>query len=292
MSWLEGLKHVVREDEPLAPHCWLGIGGSAEFFAEPTSVEELQQIVQRSAVEQRPLRVIGSGSNLLVHDHGVPGVVLHLIAPAFSPIEVHGQQVRAGGGAYLGPLISTCVRDGLAGLEPLVGIPGTVGGGLHGNAGDRSTDIGSYLTQATVMTSQGEIVTRGRQEIQFGYRESGLDELVILDATFTLEPEDRMELTRRLQKLWIVRRSREPTRDKRAVCLFQDPQSATASEVIEQAGLKGATVGGAGLYERDLNFVTAAPEASSDDVIQLMELVRDRVSHRTGIELEPALQVW
>ena len=192
----------------------------------------------------------------------------------------------------LGPMISAGIREGLAGLESLVGIPGTVGAALRGNAGDRSTDIGSYLQQATVITRKGDVLTRERDEMQFAYRESSLDELVILEAVFELDHDDREELTRRMQKQWIARRAKEPTRNHRAVQLFKDPPGTTATEVIEQAGLRGTTVGGAGLYERDCNFATAAPEASSQDVLQLIEIVRDRVQHRTGVELESAVEVW
>jgi UDP-N-acetylmuramate dehydrogenase len=292
MTWLDDLQHVVRPAEPLAPHCWLGIGGAAEYFAEPTTIDELQSLVARCWQDERPVRLIGSGSNIIVSDHGVPGVVVALTAPVFSLTSVEVPRVRVGGGAVLGPFISTCVRDGLAGLEWLVGIPGTVGAALHGNAGDRTASIGSFLTECRVMTSSGEILRRVRDDMQFAYRESSLDELVLLDAVFELETEDRIELTHRMQKQWIARRAKEPTREKRAVHLFKDPASTMARELIEQAGLKGTTVGGAALFDLDPNFAVAQAHATSHDFLKLIDLVRDRVSHRMGIELEQAVQVW
>lgn len=290
--WFDDFRHVLRENEPLAPHCWLGIGGAAEFFAEPTSVEELSGIVSRCAQDRRPLRVLGAGSNLLINDHGVPGVVLELSAPAFCGIQVDGSCITAGGGASLAHLISTSAREGLGGLDPLVGIPGTVGGALARNAGDRTTDVATYLVEAEIMTHQGEILVRRKQELQFAYRESGLGDLVVLRARFALEPEDRQELLRRMQTSWIVRRSREPTRDKRTACLFKDPQGTTASELIEQAGLRGTRVGSAALYDRDVNFVVVSADGWHEDVLKLMDLVRDRVNTRMGIALEQALQAW
>ena len=158
-SFSSGFDEIVRLHEPLAPHTWMGIGGPAEYFAEPRSVEELQAVVQRAAAEGLPIRVLGGGSNLLVRDDGVPGVVLRLSAPAFIKFKPTKQLVTAGGGARLGHVISTAVRPGWRGLETLVGIPGTIGGALHGNAGSHGGDIGQWTCQADVMTRSGEIIS-------------------------------------------------------------------------------------------------------------------------------------
>src|SRR5258707_477791 len=137
-----GFEHIVRENEPLAPYTWFRLGGAAQYFAEPTSIDELAALVRRCHEAGVPGRGVGGGSNLLVRDEGVPGMVVALGAAAFGRIEVTGRKVVAGGGAKLGHVISTAVREGLAGLEMLVGIPGTVGGALHSNAGTHSGDIG------------------------------------------------------------------------------------------------------------------------------------------------------
>ncbi len=291
MSWLSGLEHIVREDEPLAPFCWLRIGGAARFFAEPTTREELHELVCRCHESNLAMRLLGSGSNLVVRDEGVDGMVIHLAAPEFGFIDVSDNQVHVGGGASLSHVISSAVREGLAGLEALAGIPGTVGGALHGNCGSRTTDIGQYVQEATVLTHSGELVTRPRDDMQFSYRQSSLNELVILDARFQLEPEDPVRLTRRLQKLWIVKRSNQPTGELGTVILFKDHQGMPASELIDQAGLKGTSVGGAALFERDSNFAIVNG-ATSDDVLRLVERVRSQTAERTGIELETAFEVW
>jgi UDP-N-acetylmuramate dehydrogenase len=148
--------------------------------------------------------MLGGGSNLLINDAGVPGLVIHLASPAFSKISVNGETVTAGGGAKLGHVISHAVRDGLGGLEALVGVPGTVAGAVHGNAGSRGGDIGQWTSCVTVMTQAGETVERGRNELVFAYRQSNLDDLVILEAKFSLDREDPEELARRMQKLWIM----------------------------------------------------------------------------------------
>ena len=293
MSWQSGLEHCLRPDEPLAQHCWLRLGGPAEFFAEPANEEDLQLLVTRCQENDIGLRTIGSGSNLLVDDKGVRGVVLSLSAPAFVGVTVEGQQLHAGGGVLLSHAIISAVREGLAGLEPLVSIPGTVGGALHGNAGGRTTSVGSCFHQATVITRGGQMLTRPRDDVAFAYRQSGLDELAIVKATFTLEPEDKSELTRRMQKQWIVMRSEQPTHDRRTAMMFKDPMGRSAGEVIEQAGLKNLSVGAASLYERDPNYVVVADDqGTSHQVRQLMEQIREQVEVQTGIELEPLLDVW
>ena len=221
MGFLTGFEHIVRDSEPLAPHTWLRLGGPAEYLAEPTTTDELAALVKRSHEEGMPARVLGGGSNILVRDEGVAGLVLSLTAAAFSQISVNGNIVRSGCGAKLGHVVSTAVREGLAGLEPLVGIPGTVGGALHGNSGSVGADIGQWTYAATVMTRSGEILTRSRDELRFGYRQSSLDEPVILDAEFALEKDDPRELTKRMQKSWIVKRAHQPQGQSKCGLHFQ-----------------------------------------------------------------------
>src|SRR5581483_2828101 len=201
-------------------------------------------------------------------------------------------RLQAGGGVKLGHLISTAVREGLAGLETLVGIPGTVGGALHGNAGSRGGDIGQWTCRATLMTTKGEIVERSREELVFAYRESSLDELVILAGEFQLEPDDPEELTKRMQKQWIVKKAAQPLGHQSAGCIFKNPRGMSAGMLIDQAGLKGTRVGGAEVSDRHANFIVAEPGATTQDVLRLIELVRSRVVDRLGVELELEIEVW
>ena len=292
MEIFGGLEHTVRETEPLAPHTWLMLGGPARFYAEPTCRDDLAEVVRRARENDVPTRLLGGGSNVLVRDHGYDGVVINLSAPAFSEIRVDGNELYAGAGAKLSHVVATSVREGLAGLEHLVGIPGSVGGALHLNSGSLSTDIGQWTRGATVLTRDGELITRQSNELVFSYRQSSLDELAILDAKFLLEEEDPAELTRRLQKLWIVRRANQPSGERGTCCMFRDPQGVSATELIEQVNLKGTSVGRVTLYDRDPNFLLADPGASSDDVLKLMDLVRERVATTFEIELDAELQIW
>lgn len=293
MSWMTGLEKIVRANEPLAPRTWFRLGGPAEFFAEPQTQEELLTLVQRCHKESIPVRILGGGSNLLIRDEGVPGLVIHLAAPAFCGIKANGQTITAAGGARLGHVISTSVGAGLSGLEALVGIPGTVGGALHGNAGSRGGDIGQWTQSATVLTRQGELQTRKRNELVFAYRQSSLDELVILSAEFSLEDDDPEELARRMQKQWILKKAEQPMGHQNTGRIFRSPRGLSAAMLIDQAGLKGTRVGGAEVCDRHANFVIVDETgATSQDVLRLLELMKSRVIDRLGVELELELEVW
>lgn len=292
MTLVSGFEKIVRQHEPLAGRTWLRLGGPAEFFAEPNSVDELAALVRRCAHESVPIRLLGGGSNILIRDDGVSGMVVSLTSSVFSGIQLNGSLVTVGGGATLAHAISETVRAGLAGLEPLVGIPGTVGGALHGNSGSRAGDIGQWACRATVMTRAGEILQRNREDLVFAYRQSSLDELVILSAEFELEADDPAKLTKRMQKQWIVKKAGQPLSHNNVACLFKNPRGMSAGMLIEQAGLKGASSGAVQVSSRHANFIEAGDGASSQDVLRIIDLIRSRVAERLGVELEPAMEIW
>lgn len=292
MSRWKGLERIVREQEPLAMHTWLGVGGAAEYYAQPRNQDELIDIVQRANQENIPVRVLGNGCNVLIRDEGVPGLVIHLDHPAFADIRVVENSVIAGGGASLPKVVTTSVHEGLAGLEVLTAIPGTVGGAVRGNVGAHGGDIGQWVAEVTLLTHAGEIVVRPRNEIVFGYRRSSLDDLVILHVRFELQPEDPRELARRLQKLWIVRRAAQPLGHQASVRVFRDPRGTAASELIEAAGLKGTRIGGAVVSDRNANFIVAEAGCTTADILRLIDLIRTQVSNRLGVNLELELEIW
>jgi UDP-N-acetylmuramate dehydrogenase len=255
-------------------------------------VDELAALVRHCHAAGMPLRVLGGGSNLLIRDEGVQGMVVALGAAAFGRIQVAGRKLTAGGGAKLGHVISTAVREGLAGLETLVGIPGTLGGALHTNAGTHGGDIGQYTTSATVMTRKGEIVTRQRHELRFGYRDSSLDDLVILEATLELDPGDSRYLTKQMQQAWIIKRAEQPLSDQSMGQVFKNPSGASAASLIKEAGLSDAKAGDAEISDRNANFIVVGSKATCRDVLELIDMVRKGVAERQGIDLELALEVW
>jgi len=291
MALTSGLEHIVRENTPLAEYTKLKIGGSAQFFAEPTDHDELVELVKRFHEQQIPIRLIGEGSNVLVRDEGVQGLVIRLSAPAFGHISVNENQMTAGGGARLAHFVSTAVREGFSGPENLIGIPGTIGGALHVNIGSEGFDIGNWVRSARVLTLSGQLLTRDADSLSFSYRQSSLNELVILDATFEFEREDPQELTRRMQKLWIVRRADHPVSDN-SLYAFKDHGVESAADILEQCGLKGARVGDAEISDRDPNTVIAHENATAADVIALIEMVCSTVKQKLGIDIESAIEIW
>jgi UDP-N-acetylmuramate dehydrogenase len=292
MPLLDAFKEISLLDEPLGPYTWMKIGGPAQFLVRPRNPDELLEVVRYCHDEQIPMRVLGGGSNVLVRDEGVSGAVIQLIGEAFGQVSIDGTTVQAGAGAMLSHLISESVKAELAGLETLSGIPGSVGGAIRGNAGGRSGDIGQFVESVTVMSAQGEVSTRRGNDLWFGYRESNIDELVILEGTFALQPSDPQEITRRMRKLWIMKKATQPLSFQSAGCIFKNPRGLSAGSLIEQAGLKGIRVGQAEISDRHANFIVTHPDAKSDDVMRLIDLARSKVAEQFGVDLELEIKIW
>jgi len=286
------LATAVSREEPLAPHTWLGIGGAAAWFCEPVDIEALAGVVRRCRDLSIPLRVIGGGSNLLVPQAGFPGMVVRLSAPDFCSIAVEPPCLRAGAGAKLVHAVSAAVQAGLTGLEMLVDIPGTVGGALVGNAGGHGGDIGQRVRDVTVMLADGSVETRARSRLAFESRWSNLDDCIVVGCTFELDEEDPALLTKRMQKQWIVGRGGQPSGTRSVAMMFKDPLGTTAQSLIEQAGGRDLRYGEATVYPHQANYLVAGPRCTSDDVGALVELVRERVRQRLGVELTPQIRVW
>lgn len=289
---IEGFEHFIRPNEPLAPYTSLRLGGPAEYFAEPTTEAELVSLIQRFSAEGIGIRMIGGGSNLLVRDEGVAGLVVHLAAPAFCQLSVDGDSMLVGGGVRLSHFVSAAVREGFAGPDQMAGIPGTVGGALHCNSGTGGFDIGTWATGAVAITRKGERVERDASSLSFSYRTSSLNELAIVSARFTFQRESPEQLTRQMQKTWIVRSARQPRLGERCVYAFRDHGGESAGSLIDQAGLSGTRVGNAEVSSRDCNFIIAHEGATTGDVLRLVELVKNQVSDRMGVQLVPAFQTW
>ncbi|MBO50364.1 MAG: UDP-N-acetylenolpyruvoylglucosamine reductase [Planctomycetaceae bacterium] len=292
MSSLADFSDITQHDRSLAEWTWLKVGGPAEYLVEPRSVDELAAVVRCCAETGVPCRVLGSGSNLLVRDEGVSGVVLRLAEEAFGEITIEGTVVNVGAGALLSHVISHSVRGGLVGLETLVGIPGTVGGALRGNAGGRSGDVGQNVQSVTVMTDSGEQFVRSEDELSFGYRQSSINELVVIDVTFALAEGDVDETLKRMRKLWIMRKATQPMAHQSAGCIFKNPRGISAGSLVEQAGLKGEKVGGAEVSDRHANFIVTSAEATAADVLELIERIRERVSEQCAVDLELEIGIW
>ncbi len=292
MRSIEDFSEILQTSKLLAPLTWMRVGGPAQYFLEPRSFEELAQVTACCHENQIPVHILGNGSNLLIRDEGVSGAVIQMSAPEFLKIDIEGTRVSSGAGALLSNLISRSVEAELAGLESLVGIPGTVGGALHGNAGGRIGDIGQFVRTVDVLTAKGERFTRSEDELSFGYRESSINELVILSGTFQLQRDDPHEIVQRMRKNWIVKKSAQPLTSQSAGCIFKNPRGMSTGSLIEQSGLKGARVGNAEISDRHANFVVTHEGATSDDVLRLIDLVRSKVAEQFGVDLELEIEIW
>jgi UDP-N-acetylmuramate dehydrogenase len=289
---LADFAEFVKFGEPLAPYSYFKIGGPAEALAQPRTADELAALVKRCFQHKIPLHVLGGGTNALIRDEGVSGVVLRLTAPAFTQVTVEGRRVRAGAGASLSALISQAARHSLAGLETLVGTLGTVGGALRHNVGDRSAEIGPYVRQVEVLDATGARHVRERDELRFAHRWSNLDDPVILAAEFELERDHADAIVKRMRKAWIQRKAAQPFTFQAAGQIFQNLRGLNAAALIVQAGLTGTRVGGAEISERNANYVVANPGATARDVLRLIDLVKSRVQERFHVELELDLSIW
>ena len=283
---------AVSCGEPLAHHTWLGLGGAAGYFCEPVDVAALARVLGRCREQGIPGRVIGGGSNVLVPTAGLPGMVVRLSAAAFCGIEVHKPAIVAGAGAKLVHVVSAAVQAGLAGLETLVDVPGTVGGALVGNAGGHGGDIGACVRSVTVMLPDGTVEAREGARLAFESRWSNLDDCVVIGCRLELDEEAPEPLTKRMQKQWIVGRAQQPSGTRAVAMMFKDPLGATAESLIVQAGGRDLRSGDAAVYAAHANYVVAGPRCTSDDVRSLVEAVRTRVRERLGVELTPQVEVW
>ncbi len=292
MNWYADFESIVRTDVPLAPLTWFHLGGPASYFVEPRSREELSAVVKRLNENQIPMYVLGGGANLLVRDQGVDGAVISLSNPIFTHVVVNERLARVGAGKNVLKLVLELAKMGLAGLECQAGIPGTVGGEIRMNAGGAFGDIGSSVAQVTVMDSYGKIFTRQRDDLVFEYRRSNINAKFILDALFELTPENPDRLGQRVKEIWMYKRNTQPIKDNSAGCIFRNPAGMSAGKLIDEAGLKGYCIGGAEISTHHANFIVARHGASSADVLALMELARQRVREKHGIELESEVVIW
>ena len=287
-----GLEGCVAENVPLAPKTWYRIGGPARWFIQPRSSEELQQAAVRCAENEIPIFVLGLGANLLVSDAGVNGAVFKLSDEHWRRVKFEGTQVEVGAGVDIQKLILRTVRQGLAGIECLAGIPGTIGGGIRMNCGGKFGDLGARVTRVQVMDSTGSVFDRLKDDLVFEYRTSNIAAPFILEATLELEEEDPERIMQRTKEIWMYKRNSQPLNTKNAGCIFKNPRGLSAGALIDQAGLKGMRIGGAEVSTKHANFIIAHPGCLADDVLKLVKIIREKVWEKNEIHLESEVKIW
>lgn len=277
----------MRTDEPMNRHTTLGIGGPAEIFVRPGDRVELLRLLRYAATEKIPIQVLGSGSNCLISDAGVSGLVISL-AGTLDRLAIEGGRVVAQAGVMLGHLVRRCRAASLAGLESLVGVPGTVGGALVMNAGAFGAEISTHLTAVTVVNHQGRERRYTREDLSFGYRASsfGPDEIII-DGEFQF-PLGRDEQVARAGRLASrERKTRQPLTQRTAGSVFKNPSpDLAAGWLIDEAGLKGTRIGGAQISPKHANFFINRGSATAEDMAELIKLAAGTVKERFDVQLE------
>ena len=289
----------------LGPRTWFAAGGAADALVRPRTVEALASLVRRCRRDDIPVRVLGSGANLLVDDEGVDGVVVLLDQPAFTRVEFNADglvdRMRVFGGAPLERLIHDCARHGLRGIEQMSGIPSSLGGAIRMNAGGRFGAIGDSVEAVAVLGMDGEIRVLRRDEIHFGYRENDLPRGIVLWAVLRMEEADPVACRERVKEIFRYKKSTQPMGAASAGCMFRNPLRAdgtreSAGRLIDLAGLKGRRVGAAFVSPEHGNFLafdaTAGVPRRTDDLRALVDEVREGVARHAGIELETEVVFW
>ena len=286
------LDEIVSENVPLGPKTWYRIGGPARWFVEPRTQEELQQAARRCVENQIPIYVLGLGANLLVSDEGVNGAVFKFSQEYWRRVKFDKQIVDVGAGVDIQKLILRTVRHGLAGIECLAGIPGTIGGGIRMNCGGKFGDLGARVTRVQVMDSSGTVFERTKDDLVFDYRSTNIAAPFILGATLELEEEDPERIMKRTKEIWMYKRNSQPLNTKNAGCIFKNPRGLSAGALIDQAGLKGMRVGGAEVSAKHANFIIAHPGCRAQDVLKLVKIIREKVFEKNEIHLESEVKMW
>lgn len=297
-SWITELVDRCAElgcrcslDEPLSEHTSFGVGGPADVFTEPTSVEQLWAVKHFCDEYGVPHFVIGNGTNLIANDKGFRGVVTTLWSlKSETNALLNGDYIPAG--MPLKALVGRSITNGKAGLEALTGIPGSVGGAIFVNAGAYGASVSDVLSQVVLLSEHGtERVIEARQ-MPATYRDSGLIPVdVILGASFHLEDDDPDAIAERSSEYGNMRSRTQPLSEKSAGCIFKNPDTDSAGSVIDKAGLKGVRIGGAVVSEKHANYIVNDGSARAADVLSLASLVRDEVFKRSGVSLSMEVHV-
>ena len=279
-------------EEPMAKHTSFRIGGPADVLAQPGNEAELAALLKRAADHAVPVTLVGNGSNLLVRDKGIRGLVIKL-SNLFSSITVAGNVLTFGSGISLAMASKKAASLSLSGLEFAVGIPGTIGGAVYMNAGAYDGEMAKVVTSVQVMDRQGQSSQLKADELDFSYRHTALQNsgLIVTSVTVSLQPGEAESIKAKMDDFSQRRIAKQPLELPSAGSMFKRPVGYFAGTLIEQTGLKGYTVGGAQVSTKHAGFVVNVGGATAKDVLQLIRDVQDRVLAVQGVKLEPEVLV-
>ena len=280
------IKGIILFDEPMSKHTSYGIGGPARAYVTPKNKEDLVSILKFSKDNNIPSYFIGSGSNLLVSDDGIDGIVITL-GKSFNKLEINKNNVFAETGVMLGKMVKECTKRNLSGLESLIGVPGTLGGALIMNAGAFGGEISNYLEYVSVITMSGDEKKYQQKDIKFNYRNSSFsDNEILINANFKFILSDQKTVSKNKLKASGGRKSSQPLRFRSAGSVFKNPSEGAAGYFIDKAGLKGTKSGDAEISNVHANFFVNHGTATAKDVVRLINIARKKVYNEFGVMLE------
>lgn len=288
-----GLQIEIKSKEPMKKHTSFGIGGPAELFVNPMTEEALVFAVSKARELHLPYFILGNGSNLLVRDEGIFGIVI-CTRLALDYVETEGEGIEAGAGAVLSKVAAAALQNSLTGLEFASGIPGSLGGAVYMNAGAYGGQMADVVTETRYLDGENRICKAVLKDHQFGYRESVFTlhpNRIILSSKLKLAPGDKAEIKRRMDDFAQRRKDKQPLNLPSAGSAFKRPEGCFAGQLIEQAGLKGFSVGGAQVSEKHAGFIVNKGGATCSDVITLIEEIKRRVKENSGVLLEPEILI-
>ncbi len=286
-------EEAVLRNEPLSRHTSFRIGGPADYFTEPHSAAGIKAIIGLCKREDVPFAIIGNGSNLLVSDEGYRGVVI-CIARGMRTVKVEGERIYAEAGALLSGIAREALNNSLTGFEFAGGIPGTLGGAVVMNAGAYGGEMVQVIKSADVLDMEGNLLTLRNEELKLGYRTSVIPKknYIVVSAVIKLKKADDAENIRNtMQELLAKRKEKQPLEYPSAGSTFKRPEGYFAGKLIEDAGLKGFSIGGACVSEKHSGFVVNKGKATAKDVLLLIEYVKKIVFEKFGVELEPEVKM-
>lgn len=295
-EFLEKLKQLagdapLREQEPMSRHTTFRVGGPAEIFVQPdhASLPGILRLCQRYEI---PYYIIGNGSNLLVGDEGIPGLVIEMLTPG-ADIRIEGDKITAGAGILLSKIANRAADYGLTGMEFAAGIPGTLGGAVVMNAGAYGREMKDILESVTVIDAEGNEKVLNLKELDLGYRKSCIlqNGYIVMKAVLALSHGEREEIRSKIKELQSKRLEKQPLEYPSAGSTFKRPKGYFAGKLIMDAGLRGYKVGGAQVSEKHCGFVINKGGATAKDICQLMQEVSDRVKQEFGVTLEPEVKL-
>jgi UDP-N-acetylmuramate dehydrogenase len=281
---------ALRPQEPLSKHTSLAIGGPADYYADVNTFQELTALRKIVAKHKTPVFFLGAGSNLLVSDRGIRGLVLHLQGD-FRTIEFEGTRVNVGAGAMMPAVAKQSAEQGLTGVEALIGVPGTIGGGLVMNAGTREGWLGNVVTSVRVLGDALKVETLTSEAFGFSYRHSNLEGRWIVGAELALKTDEPASIMKRIDDLLQHRTRTQPLTTSNCGSVFKNPSEGPAAQWIEKAGFKGTAIGGARVSERHANFIINDKNAMARDVRELMDRIQKKVLEQFKVRLEPEVKL-